>query len=512
MASPPALLIRADASPAIGSGHVMRCLALAEAWQDAGGRAQFASAPPLLLPETLLRKSFQVLEIGSAPGSEEDAQQTLNLAHQHGAEWVVVDGYHFGADFQRMLKSGGVKVLFVDDYAHASPYSADWVLNQNGCAQSNAYEKREAYTQLLLGLKYCLLRGQFIEWQEWNREIAATGHRVLVTMGGSDPANFTQIALRAVSLLADDSIEVDVVIGAANQNSYPGGKSISREKFRLHRDVRSMAKLMASTDVAISAAGTTAWELCFMGLPAILITLAPNQLPIARELSQRQCAIHLGDASDISAEKLAYQLRLLLKSKELRQAFSSNSRELVDGNGARRVVSALRGTKLQLRPVNERDLRMLWEWANDSQVRAASFSSEPIPWATHVAWFAEKMRKGRCHILIAENAQNIPVGQIRFDGREDGDFEIAISLERLRRGQGLAALLIEEAARLASKTGLCSRLHAFVKAGNVASVKAFERSGFELVAIEEVRGMAAVHLSRSLREAPGKRNQFSMTG
>jgi UDP-2,4-diacetamido-2,4,6-trideoxy-beta-L-altropyranose hydrolase len=493
MSNPPTLLIRADASSAIGTGHAMRCLALAEAWQDAGGRAVFASAPPLVLQETLLRKLFQVLEIDSAPGSEEDAQQSLNLALRHGAEWIVVDGYHFGANFQRRLKSGGMKVLFVDDYGHASPYSADWVLNQNGCAQSSAYVKHEPYTQFLLGPKYCLMRREFIAWQKWNREIAAAGRRVLVLMGGSDPANFTQTAMRAVSLLGDDDLEVDVIIGAANRNSYPGGKNSNPEKLRLHRGVTSMAKLMASADVAISAAGTTAWELCFMGLPAILITLAPNQLAIARELSQRQCAIHLGDADDVSAENLACQLNLLLKSKEQRQAIFSNSRGLVDGNGARRVVSALLGTKLQLRAANECDIRLLWEWANDSQVRSASFCAEPIPWERHRAWFTSKLNDSRDRILIAEDDKGRAIGQFRLDWRSPEDAEIDVSVSRECRGRGYASVLIDLGVSHAHLEGGAVRLHAFVKPENRASRRALELARFENLGEEYVNGHPAFH-------------------
>ena len=111
------LLIRADANPAMGTGHVMRCLALAQSWQDAGGSAMFAMADPSTWArERLLKESVETVTISAAPGTEEDVRQTSVLARQHAGAWVVVDGYQFGADYQRTLKSAGFKVLFLDDY------------------------------------------------------------------------------------------------------------------------------------------------------------------------------------------------------------------------------------------------------------------------------------------------------------------------------------------------------------------------------------------------------------
>jgi len=258
-----------------------------------------------------------------------------------------------------------------------------------------------------------------------------------------------------------------------------------------------MADLMAAADVAISAAGTTAWELCFMGLPSILISLAPNQIPIAQELSRQQCAIHLGDAGDVSAEKLAEQLRALLKSKDQRQAISLRSREIVDGNGAKRVVAALRGVTLQLRPVKESDIRLLWEWANDSQVRAASFSSDPIPWEKHKIWFTSKLNNPDGRILIAEDERGRAVGQFRLDWRSREDANIDVSVCRECRGRGYGRMLIDLGVSQAHAERGAVRLHAFVKAENQASRRSFELARFENLGQECVNGHYAVHYVRT---------------
>src|SRR5580700_5750193 len=146
------LVLRTEASVAIGTGHVMRCLALAQAWEDAGGRAIFAMAQTTPAVEGRLRnEGFEVARVSAQVGSAADAEETAELAHQRGASWVVVDSYEFGAEYQASLKSRGMKVLFIDDNGHAAHYLADLVLNQNAHAIEELYRNRELSTKLLLG-------------------------------------------------------------------------------------------------------------------------------------------------------------------------------------------------------------------------------------------------------------------------------------------------------------------------------------------------------------------------
>jgi UDP-2,4-diacetamido-2,4,6-trideoxy-beta-L-altropyranose hydrolase len=491
------LLIRADANVATGTGHAMRCLALAQAWQDAGGLAVFAMVdPPSSVRERIGKESIEVLALNTQAGAKDDSTQTIALARERDAAWVVVDGYQFGRAFQQDLRAAGLKTLFLDDYGHSEHYYADLVLNQNVSAAASAYKSREPHSRLLLGPQYCLLRREFCSWREWKREIGPVAQRVLVTMGGSDPDNFTGRAIEALDSIEDDRLEAVIVVGGSNERSATLERmvaSVRSKKITFRQDVSNMAELMAWADVAVSAAGTTCWEICRLGLPALLIDLADNQTPVARELQRRGCAIYLGGPKEVSAAKLAEQVERLRHSQEDRQLMSSRSRELVDGEGARRVVSILLGVGFRLRPATENDIRLLWEWANDSEVRAASFSSAPIAWETHAAWFTEKLHQDGCRILIAEDGTGAPVGQLRFDARADGDTEIDVSIAKTWRGLGLAAKLIREGAQLIWKPGSRGRIHAFVKQGNVASARAFERGGFRRIGMEQIQGNAAIH-------------------
>src|SRR5271157_406433 len=213
------LLIRADAAPEIGTGHVMRCLALAHAWREAGGEAVLATAlSPGGLEDRLVAEGLPIHRLRAEAGSDFDARATAALARDLGADWAVVDGYHFTGEYQRVLKEVGMRVLVVDDNGHAEHYWADAVLNQNLHARETLYPSREPNVRMLLGPRYAMLRREFWKWRGWRRSHPWEATRVLVTFGGSDPANATLKAVGALARLSTANLEVAVIVGASNPN------------------------------------------------------------------------------------------------------------------------------------------------------------------------------------------------------------------------------------------------------------------------------------------------------
>ena len=443
-------------------------------------------------------EKFEVAKLAASPGASQDAQQLAEFALAHQADWVVVDGYQFDVEYQRKLKSAGLKLLVVDDTCHAGAHVADLVLDQNAHASENLYQHREPYTTLLLGSRYAMLRREFKAWREWKREIAPHGRKVLVTVGGTDPDNVTLRVIEALRLLAKDNLEATVVVGGGNPHGDCLEQEINRAGggIRLLKSVIDMPELMADADVAISAAGTTCWEMCFLGLPAMLIDVAENQTPVARELDRQGIAIHAGSSQEVTPEGIAGQLKLLLAAKEQREGMSERARKLVDGYGAERAVAAMRNANLGLRRVEEGDCRLLWEWANEPEVRSASFSSSPIRWDEHLEWFTQKLGDARILMLIATDERGVPVGQVRFERTGDREANIDVSVVRERRGGGLGVRLIEKAVQTAFRETDLVRVHAFVKTGNRASARAFERADFRNAGTTRVRGSAAVHYER----------------
>ncbi|HEX9780162.1 MAG TPA: UDP-2,4-diacetamido-2,4,6-trideoxy-beta-L-altropyranose hydrolase [bacterium] len=343
MAKAPALLIRADGNAAIGTGHLMRCLALAQAWRHhGGGAALLAAAVPEAVRTRFIREGIPVAAMPAEPGDPEDAKLTIGAARRAGAAWIVADGYRFGSAYQLAIRRSRFRLLVIDDGRHAEHYYAHVVLNQNPHAEESLYAAREPDTRLLLGPQYALLRREFLQWNEWTREFPARTPRVLVTMGGGDPDNVTARVLEALEALPG-RLETVAVAGPANPHAAELERFSKGAKaaVRLERQPAKMPELMSWADLAVSAAGSTVWELAFMGLPAALIVLAENQAPIAERLEAAGVALNLGLADTLTGEAVAGAAGALLGDAARRRGMSARGRALVSGEGASHVAAEL---------------------------------------------------------------------------------------------------------------------------------------------------------------------------
>jgi UDP-2,4-diacetamido-2,4,6-trideoxy-beta-L-altropyranose hydrolase len=341
------LLIRADASVAMGTGHIMRCLGLAQAWQDAGGRAIFAIADATTsLRSRLSSEKMEVLEIESEAASEGDALRVVQFAIDNKTDWVVVDGYHFSDRYEHELKSAGLKVLHVDDGGFTGACVADLVLNSNSDATESMYPECKPQTRLLLGTRYVLLRREFSKWREWRRETPLEVRSVLVTMGGSDPDNLTALAIRALSNVKAPGLRVIVVAGGSNPHLPMLQKEVSESgvSIQLHETARNVPELMSQADLAVVAGGGTLWELMYMSCPVLSFGRSPLQRRILEDLKQRGLVEHLGNPHTYDPSKFVPAIEELAGSQSRRAKMTMLGRQQVDGEGARRVCEALTGS------------------------------------------------------------------------------------------------------------------------------------------------------------------------
>jgi len=501
MTAPHKLVLRCDANVAIGTGHVMRCIALAQAWQDAGGNALFVMAAATPSIEARLRvEGAKVIRLESAPGTPADSIATRELAKQEGAAWVVVDGYQFDANYQSALRSAGLKVLFVDDNGESSPYSADLVLNQNLHASEDMYRRRDAHTRLLLGPRYILLRREFRFWRKRKVEVPERARRILVTMGGSDPENVTEQILQV--LLAESGLELTVVVGGSNPHVETIESLITgtNRSVRLLKDVANMPPLMVWADLAVAGAGTTSWEMCMMGLPAALCTVAANQEKIASELARLGAAVDLGYPCKAPRRKTEAALRQLVSSAERRSKMSARGREIVDGHGAERVQTFLWGEPVLRRTIDS-DCRDFWEWANDPAARAVSFAKEPIPWERHMEWFRARLADPQSILYTALNRLGEAMGMVRYQ-LQGSHAILSINLGAPFRSKGNGRkLLFLSTQELFENSGVTS-IDAFVRPSNQASVRLFEGAGFRNTGLENVHGDQAIHYVLEKRVMP----------
>ena len=337
------VLLRADANTRIGMGHLMRCLALAQGWKARCGQAAFVTACESDgLRQRLSDEGLQVVTLERPYPDPADWEITSQALAAHPVAWVVLDGYHFDSAYQRQVKEAGHRLLVIDDMAHLDHYYADVVLNQNINAEQLRYSC-EPYTCLFLGTRYVLLRSEFLAWQGWQREIPKVARKVLVTLGGGDPDNQTLKVIRALQQVDVDGLEV-VVVGGASNPHFQGLQSAARNSqfaIRLAQNVADMSQLMVWADMAVSAGGSTCWEMAFIGLPAVVLVLAENQQGIAAGLDQAGVVLNLGWCTEVSIEQVANTLMGLFENCGLRRQMSQRGRELVDGLGAKRVVEFL---------------------------------------------------------------------------------------------------------------------------------------------------------------------------
>jgi spore coat polysaccharide biosynthesis predicted glycosyltransferase SpsG len=200
-----------------------------------------------------------------------------------------------------------------------------------------------------LGSRYALLREEFLKWRAWQRVISPVGRKVLVTLGGSDPDNVTRTVVEALARVDIEGLETVILVGGLNPHLADLRETTKqlRSPARLLLAVPDMPELMAWADVAVSASGSTSWELAFMGLPSIMIVLAENQAGIAAALEREGVNLNLGEHTQISVERIIASLQSLLPDTARRSGMSQHGRNLVDGLGAERIVCLLTRNKIE---------------------------------------------------------------------------------------------------------------------------------------------------------------------
>jgi UDP-2,4-diacetamido-2,4,6-trideoxy-beta-L-altropyranose hydrolase len=336
------LLFRADASPAIGGGHVMRLVALADAHRRRGGRCLFAlnrAAGPIA--GALTRRGHEIAWLAADSGSDGDAAETAGLAAQGGATALVVDGRFAGPAYEERLRSAGPLIAIDDGGGRAT--AADILVNPNAGAERADY-RSERPVHRLLGPPYALLRPEFAEAAERTRPRTAREPCVLLSFGASDPAGGTARALAALPW--SRTLRVMAVLGAhhpspgdvlaAAASAAGAGHSVD-----VLCEPPDMARVMAAADAAISAAGGTLLELACLGCPTLAFVVADDQHRGSRALAEAGCLASGGDLRDLDNRALSARIRAFLSDRDGRREMAERARRLVDGRGADRVLAAL---------------------------------------------------------------------------------------------------------------------------------------------------------------------------
>ncbi|AKF06992.1 N-Acetylneuraminate cytidylyltransferase [Sandaracinus amylolyticus] len=488
------LVVRADAGPRIGVGHVLRSLALAQAWQERGGRVVFLTSSPPRVAERLAREHVQVIGTRGT-GDGDELKETMRNLGEIAPRAVVVDGYHIGSPYADELARAGHRTLVIDDDGSREAIASD-VLNQNLHGHESLYPR--ASGAVLAGARFAMLRREFLSSPRSDRIHPERASRALVTFGGADPARLTTRAIELLASISPD-LTITALVGAANPDAtLLAARSTTDPGVETLVDPPDVPVRLARADLAIAASGSTTWELAYLGTPTALVSTAPNQEPVLRSAARLGIAHALGSAEQFGSSEVRAALAHLVASRAARVELAQRGQELIDGEGAARVAMHLDAGELRLRAVRAEDGTPLHAWANDPGTRGGSFQSAPIPLDDHLRWFASKRRSADAWLWIAVDREERDIGLVRFDRSEADVVDIGITIAPEHRGRGLAARVIEAGvARVAWRSG-ARRVRAFIRCDNLRSRAAFERAGFAYEADTVVAGVSAWLLVRPL--------------
>lgn len=328
------LVIRADGGPVIGTGHQMRCLAIAEAWVAAGGGARLAcTAVPDAVADRYMAAGVEVARRGEWPPS--------NILD--GADAVVADQPGIADGKLAALAQDRAVLVVVDDMGDRACYPGDILLNQNVHATPALY-RAKSKALLCLGAPWCLLRQGFADRRREARPVPVAVERIAILLGGADPRRFSEPILQAVAGAAaalSPMPEVVLVVGPANPMIAELRHAAARlpGRVRVEHDVRDMPALLASTDLAVSAAGSTVWEMATLGVPMIVGAQNASEVGPGSALQAAGAGLYLGSLESVRPEVIAAAVTELAGDARRRRSMHGAGRRLVDGRGVDRILA-----------------------------------------------------------------------------------------------------------------------------------------------------------------------------
>ena len=336
---------RTDASFNIGTGHVMRCLTLADELRKKGTDINFICREEVgHLNELIEQRGFRVHTLPANLDFVSDRVITQEILESQfkSPEWLVVDHYGIDIAWESSLREQVKKIMVIDDLADRT-HDCDLLLDQNYNESTNRYQRLVPSTcTQLLGPKYALLRPQFSKARKRLRNRTSKVKHILVLMGGTDPNNQTCKVLHAINMLNRSDISTDVVIGASNPSRIKIESLASNiPNSTCYYNIDNIDKLMVSSDLAVSAGGTTIWELCCIALPSIVIQIAENQIESVKSLGKEGLITDLGWFEQVTEHHIKNALQVLINDSGKSKLMSIKGRKMVDGKGKKRIAEAI---------------------------------------------------------------------------------------------------------------------------------------------------------------------------
>ncbi|MDO6488129.1 UDP-2,4-diacetamido-2,4,6-trideoxy-beta-L-altropyranose hydrolase [Colwellia sp. 6_MG-2023] len=500
---------RTDASTYIGSGHVMRCLVLAQAMKEKGHQVTFVSRRQKGdLIDLIYERNFNVLELSPVndpiePVNNADYKSWLQVTWQQDAEEftsmvrdvdiVIVDHYALNAEWEKqIIQHLNCSLFAIDDLVRE--HYADFILDQTLGRCSSEYINSKSNSLALTGCEYALLAPAFNKKRECvlDKSIIPNKLNLLISLGGIDLPNVTSIVLQTIKATIDFPLSVTVVLSARapHYNEVVTFCQENKDWIKHISFTNDMATLMESHDLAIGAPGTTSWERACLGLPSIIIPIADNQKYITQELTAANAAICL-KIGDIKA-KLFNSLKELLSDYK---GFKERNLSLCDGLGVYRIneiieqsinTQKLDKPKIKLRFANTKDIKQVYKWQCLPETRKYALNPKVPSWEEHSNWMSNKLKSTVDYFYIIQlynpnEGQWNNVGVVRLDRMTKKNYLITISLAPNSHGKGIGFLCLT----YLNSIHKYINIHATVVPENKASQRIFIKANYEKISPQE---------------------------
>lgn len=497
------IVIRADASVFIGSGHIMRCLVIAKILINNGHYVTFLTRPQKGdFVDYIMQQGIEVVELEKAeneikPKATSDYAAWLQttwledandfISKTGNVDLVVVDHYGIGKEWEQYVtESLNCKIFAIDDLVRE--HYADLILDQTFGRENIEYVTNTKETKMLTGSQYSLLAPEYskLRLQAEKKECLSSKYKVLVTMGAIDTPNVTLKVLSVLSKL--NNIEVTVLLSPRAPHYESVVLFCKKQPHITHVDFSDdVANLMLAHDIAIGAPGSTSWERACLGLPSIIIPIADNQIDIADNIAKAGAAIKLS-IHNINSQ-LGQKLKLLIDNWG---EYRRGNFNITDGLGVFRVAYEIErmdkkessNMYVSCRLAKKSDIRQVYDWQLIPETRKYALNKEVPKFTEHTEWMLKKLESKSDYFYIIEletpNTERHSVGVVRLDQTGINQYLISIFIDPVFYGQRIAQQALTYIDIVHSK----AIINATILNDNTASQKLFKRANYKKIAEE----------------------------
>ena len=505
------VVIRVDASIEIGSGHVIRCLTLAEILKENGANVQFICRKHKgNLISNIISKGFSVLELEASASiklddkllhshwlgatQKQDSADCLSFLKQSRLDWLIVDHYGIDEDWQKYLKGNYQQLMVIDDLADRK-HQCDILLDQTFGRQKKDYKDLVSETcGLIVGSQYALLRPEFNNWRQYSldRRKHPVIRELLINMGGMDTQNITEMVLKEIgNCNLPKDINITIVMGTLSSH-LESIKVLAKElpyRADVKVEVSNLGEIMANSDISIGASGITTWERCCLGLPTIQLVTADNQIFLAETLSNQNIVKLVKKTSELK--------KLLESASDWVTDISISAKNICNGLGVYKIFNKLTDLKIDLDEFGEvklenyvntskNDKTLTLNMRNHSMVRKFMFNQKEISEDSHIKFIQTLAERTDIRYFLVKRNQKV-IGSINFSRMNlDNSIEFGIYTNPFEKNNNAGRILEAAATHYAFYELGVKKIKLKVLTNNDRAINFYKKSGFELINMKKI--------------------------